>query len=321
MTVPYALRLLCVCLAAFFLIHLAVGLAVSWAAPAAVRVAERMRARRAAAFVLAVRLCPAIFAVLIVVALCLPSFLRFETAGSAEDVSVACLAAALMGLALWIVSIARAGRALNGSLRYLRFCRSVGKESALPGEQSPVWIISAPAPLIALAGLVRPRLVISREVIGALSSDQLSAALRHEHAHLESRDNWKRLLVLLAPGLIPGRADFGALDRAWTRFTEWAADDRAAAGDPQRSVALAAALVRVARLGNTHIAPPLATSLLSDGADLSTRVDRLLNNQAASGGSMLAPVVGTFCALAALGGLIATLPLASVHEVMERLIH
>jgi hypothetical protein len=61
---------------------------------------------------------------------------------------------------------------------------------------------------------------------------------------------------------------------------EWAADDGAVAGEPERSLALAAALVQVARLGATPVPVPLATSLMSDDLELATRVDRLLRRSA-----------------------------------------
>jgi hypothetical protein len=59
-------------------------------------------------------------------------------------------------------------------------------------------------------------------------------------------------------------------------MAEWAADDRAAAGNARRSLALAGALVRVARMGAAPAAP-LATALMADATDLAVRVERLLN--------------------------------------------
>jgi len=73
----------------------------------------------------------------------------------------------------------------------------------LPGERMAAWVVDGPAPCVMLAGVLRPRLVISRGVVAALSAEQLSAAIRHERAHGISRDNLKRLLVLLAPGILP----------------------------------------------------------------------------------------------------------------------
>jgi hypothetical protein len=78
-----------------------------------------------------------------------------------------------------------------------------------------------------------------------------------------SRDNWKRLLIAMAPDLVPFAVRRRGLERSWARYAERAADDRAVAGSAHRSVALAAALVRVARLGAAAPAP-LAASLMGD---------------------------------------------------------
>src|SRR5207245_1096054 len=90
----------------------------------------------------------------------------------------------------------------------------------------------------------------------------------------------KHLAMLLAPEALPFFRGFGALERGWARFTEWAADDRAVAGDSRRSLSLAAALVRVTRIGGiTHPTPlvaPIVSPLMADSNDLSKRVERLL---------------------------------------------
>src|SRR5690349_4359413 len=100
MTSSYMVRLVCLLLASFFLVHLVLGLAVAWIAPAAVRIAERMRARSAARFLLALRLLPPILAIGIVAGLCAPSYLWLEPDAGTEEVGLACLAAALLGLAI-----------------------------------------------------------------------------------------------------------------------------------------------------------------------------------------------------------------------------
>jgi Zn-dependent protease with chaperone function len=107
-----------------------------------------------------------------------------------------------------------------------------------------------------------------------LTAEQLAAAILHERAHAAAFDNLKRLLLAFTPGMIPGIHGFAALERQWARYTELAADDDAVAGDPHRALALASALVRVARLG--VMPAPLASSLL-DGDGLTERVERLLH--------------------------------------------
>jgi beta-lactamase regulating signal transducer with metallopeptidase domain len=235
------------------------------------------------------------------------------------------LAAALMGVALWGWSLARATRAVMRSQRHIRKCREQSREMRLPGERKAVWVIEGTAPCVMLAGVFRPRMVISRNVVSALPAEQLSAVVRHERAHGISRDNLKRLMILLAPGILPFGSGFRNLERAWAKMSEWAADDGAAGGKTQRSLSLAAALVRVARLGSAVSAPALATSLMADGADLSERVDRLLRPacRPARGGHR-EPILTASAGLLLAGALIAVIAhpvtLHSAHECLEFLI-
>jgi Zn-dependent protease with chaperone function len=319
----YTPRLVCLCLACFFLVHLALGLLVSLTASWAIRWASRVDAPSAARILLALRLLPAAAASIVVAGICAPSYLWLEPKASAEEVGLACVAAALLGLVILAFSMARGLRASRRSLQYIRHCRRVGRETNLPGESAPVWIVSGAAPLLALTGMVRPRLVISPPLVSALSSSQLAAVLRHEHAHRLSHDNLKRLLILLSPGLFPFLRGFDPLERAWARFTEWAADDCAVEGDGRRSLSLATALVRVARLGAAAPAPPLATSLLADSQDLSARVDRLLNPraQARPQNPRLAAAALLVSAALLAGVVLNPATLRVVHELLERLIH
>ena len=279
MTLPYLPRLLCISLATFFLIHLALGLGVSLIARPAARLGESIRPHLAARCLLVLRLLPAACAALIVVAVCLPSYLWLEPEAPTERVGFGCLAVALLGTAMWGVSLVRGLRAAAGSRRFLRRCQRAGRPAHLPGEPADAcmdaWIVDGTAPLLALGGIVRPRLVISRGVVSALSPEQLAAALRHERAHWTSRDNLKRLCILLTPEILPFAGCSRTLERGWRKFTEWAADDRAVAGSARRSFALAAALVRVARMTADAPQSPLAL-LMGDADQLAARVDRLL---------------------------------------------
>jgi beta-lactamase regulating signal transducer with metallopeptidase domain len=325
MIFPYLARLVCLCLAAFFLVHASLGLAVSASASRAVRFASRMTPAHGARLLLALRLFPAAFALFVVAGLCTPSYLYLEPKGAPEPMGPACLAAALMGLAVWGSSIARATRALARSLQHIRQCRRQSREMRLPGERKAAWVIEGTAPCVMLAGVFRPRMVISRGVVAALSAEQLSAVVRHERAHGASRDNLKRLLVLLAPGILPFASGFRNLERAWAKISEWAADDRAAAGKARRSLSLAAALVRVARLGSAASTPALATSLMADGADLSERVDRLLRPaRSTARRPQREPILTASAGLLLTGALIAVMAhpvtLHSAHECLEFLI-
>jgi uncharacterized membrane protein len=322
----YRLRLVCLCLACFFLFHVAVGLLVSLTASWAIRRASRMDAPSAAGFLLALRLLPAAAATIVVAGICAPSYLWLEPEASAEEVGLACVAAALLGLIILAFSLTRGLRASRRSLQFIRQCQRVGRQANLSGPPEPVWVVNGSAPLLALTGIVRPRLVISRPVVSALSSSQLAAVLRHEHAHRLSHDNLKRLIILLSPGLFPFLGGFDKLERAWARFTEWAADDCAVEGDTdgdgRRSLSLATALVRVARLGASLPAPLLAASLLADSQDLSARVHRLLRPRAQSRPRNPHLATAAVVAFAALLAAVMLNPgtLPAVHQLLERLI-
>jgi beta-lactamase regulating signal transducer with metallopeptidase domain len=201
----------------------------------------------------------------------------------------------------------------------------VGHRTCLGSESLPAWVVKGSAPFLVLAGIVHPRLVVSSNVVAALPAEQLAVALRHEHAHRMSRDNFKRLLVLLAPDILPFWRGFDGLERGWSRFTEWAADDQAVAGDSGRSLLLAAALVRVARLGACPQTAPLVISLLADNADLAARVDRLLAGTPGEADERGLPVPALGAGVAActclLFALLQPATLRSVHELLEHLTH
>lgn len=325
MNLPYLSRLICLCLATFFLVHAAAGLVVVLATRRATRFASRLIPLHGARLLLALRLFPAALALFVVAGVCTPSYLYLEPKGEPEEIGPACMAAAALGLAVWSWSITRAVRAARRSSRHLQQCREQSREMRLPGERTSAWVVDSGSPCVMLAGVFRPHMVISRDVMAALSAEQLSAVVRHERAHGISHDNLKRLLVLTTPGILPFASGFRDLERGWGKLTEWAADDLAAGGKTKRSLSLAAALVRVARLGSTTPVPVLATPLMSEGADLSERVDRLLRpaHHAAKRGDrepILTATAGLLLAVAVIAGIAHPATLHAVHECLEFLV-
>ena len=321
MTLPYAVRLICESLSAFLLAQTVLALVAMWSAPAVLRRSERLNPRRAGALLLGLILAPSGGALLVVAALCVPSYLWLEPAAKLEKVGPAALLMAGLAAAICMLGLARGVRALLKSARYARDCRSIGRVTTLGDLRATV--IESPSGVLVLTGMFRPRIAVSSAVLKALSPDQLEAALRHERAHWSSRDNLKRLAVLITPVLPPFRGVFRELECAWARVAEWAADDRAAAGDAGRPVALASALVRVSRLGLVVAPAPLATSLVDAGQDLSARVDRLLNAVPAAvrpeGGRRW--VTGGILIGVTIAAAFATAPaLRVVHGLLEELI-
>jgi Zn-dependent protease with chaperone function len=326
MILPYLLRLLCLCFASFFVLNLVAGLLVRIMSKSAIRFAQAKPAGTAARFLLGLRLFPFALAVLFVVGLCVPSYLWLEPSATSERVGLVCVILGFFGATAWFASLARTIYSLFASLRHNHLCRLAGQETRMPGNSSPVVLVEDEAPLLALSGLLRPRLLISRGVLRVLSAEELEASLRHEHAHRTSRDNAKRLLLLLAPDIFPFVRPFRMLEQGWSKFAEWAADDQASAGDSCRALSLAAALVHVARMGAAPRLPFLTTPLLVGDRDLSARVDRLLRADATTlpHASKIQPGLrtGGFLLAACLAALLLTpSALSSVHELLELLLH
>ncbi len=324
MTLPYLLKLLCLSLASFFLIHLVLALVVKSVTSAALRLAARIEPVWAARLLFWLRVLPAGLGILFVAGLCVPSYLWLEPrTATAEETGWVCLVFSILSATLWAVSMARGSSALARSVRYLQRCRRDGQKTELPGERWPVWMVDEPAALFAIAGVTRPNILISRPVLSLLTGDELSAGLRHERAHWTSRDNLKRLALLLAPDFLPFLNGFATLERGWARYTERAADDRAVAGDAGVSLSLATALVRITRLGIAPETSSLVTPLLADDGDLPGRVERLLtaSPHAEGAGSWMGCLVAGAAVLLS-GGVIALgLQPGLLHPVQRFLEH
>ncbi|MGA8220534.1 MAG: M56 family metallopeptidase [Candidatus Acidiferrales bacterium] len=325
MTLPYFLRLLCLCLASFFLVHAALGMAAWLVAPAAIRLAEKMRPRMAARFLFFLRVLPAVLAAIVVLGLGVPSYVWLEPRATEESVSLACCAAALLGAAVWCISIARVFHAALRSSRYARQCKRIGRGIVQEGAFVPTTVLEVESPMIALAGVFRPRVLVSRSVLAALSPGELDAALKHENAHRISRDNLKRFVFLLAPGVFPLTRSLVGLEQAWARFSEWAADDEATRGDTRVSLLLAAALVRVARMGAAPQPSVALSPLIAGDRDLSARVERLLRGEPAAPASIwrrnaLLSGLAVVASAIIVGAMQWPAILRAAHEILERLI-
>jgi len=260
-----------------------------------------------------------------VLAFCIPSYLWLEPEAAGERVGFVCFLAAVLGGAIWTLAIVRVVHAVRSTARYLHRCERHGKPIEMPGETAPALLLKDKSPVLAVAGVVHPRLVISRRVMRGLTAEQIDAALRHERAHRASGDNLKRFFMLLAPDVLPFMRGFATLEQRWAKAIEWAADDQASAGDPRRALSLADALVKVARMGNKPQLSYLSSSLMADDDNLSERVDRLLRPQPIPDkpAKELIPLVSGAGALMAASLMIVVLwpaSLSMVHRALEQLV-
>ncbi|HEX4543132.1 MAG TPA: hypothetical protein VH114_08190 [Candidatus Acidoferrum sp.] len=280
MSAPYLLRLLCLSLASFFLVNAFVGLMIWLVSRKAIRIAEKMRARSAARFLFFLRLVGPASGMAVVLVLCVPSYLWLEPQFALERLGLVCLVLAVLGAAGWCISIVRTTSAIVASSSLMRKWRRGGRKTQIALGTSRAAVVEKETPLLALAGVFRPQLLVSRGVLQALSNEQLDVALQHENAHLVSRDNLKRLLFFVTPDAFPLAKTLASIERSWAKLSEWAADDEAARGDSNRALLLAEALLRVARMGAGPGLSYLHTSLVGGDRDLRARVDRLLSLEA-----------------------------------------
>src|SRR5271155_1315238 len=122
MNLPYTMRLLCLCWASFFMVHMALAIAVRLGAGTAIRVAGHIKPRAGARLLFAIRILPLWLSLFAVLAFCVPSYLWLEPEVTGERVGLVCMLIALMGIAIWVPALVRVIGALRGTARYLHRC-------------------------------------------------------------------------------------------------------------------------------------------------------------------------------------------------------
>lgn len=328
MMLSYPLRILFLALAAGYLLHAALMLALRLAAPGLDRRAARLAPRVAANWVLAWRAAPLALTALLIGGVVLPVYLHFEPAGRGEEVGLAFLLAAALGAAAGVLALGRYIRAAWALRRLERECARGGERLAADCAL-PVCAVRSAEPFMVLAGLRAPRVVVSTGALRRLTPAQLAAALRHEQAHRAAGDNWRRWLLLILPDAVPGWHWRGA-EGQWTRYSEWAADQAAAGGQAWRALHLAEALLAIGRgqAGGGQLGARfgrLVTGLASDGRELAARVDRLLADPEAPprrqfpGWPALA-LASAGLAAVAVAALLLLPRAAALYPVLERLV-
>ena len=235
------------------------------------------------AFWLGLRLSPAALSIAFVAIVFLPSYWRYEPREFVEGFDVTLTTLAALAIAVITTAIIRGASAWRRAQRRTEDWIRAARPLALPGTAMPAFAIDIEAPVMALVGVLRPRLLITRPVLEALTGEELRAAAAHELGHWRACDNLKRLAMRAAPDLLSATAVARALERRWAAAAEHAAD-RGAGESGRARCALASALVKVARLAPpaTSIAEPI--SALVDGGDITARVRRLLDDAPPTGG-------------------------------------
>ena len=209
----FALRGIAVSLSVFVIVYavlsLAVGAGSRW-------LIYRLRAqhlpvRRLADLLFALRMFPLATAAIITAGFTVPSFLLLEPRAIDEPLGAIPLVLGICGAAVAVFGVANAALALR------RVSRSIAKWTITAQPLTacapvPVLRISpaasavtfpAPAfpssafPSMTAAGILRPKVLLSRAAESMLTASELQTALRHEVAHVRRCDNLKKLSAAL----------------------------------------------------------------------------------------------------------------------------
>lgn len=203
---------------------------------------------------------------------------RFESRDGDEVIGRVLSLAATLGASLLLLMVWRLARMRWQTARLVGTWLADATRLDLPDVKIPVFAINTGFPVVAVIGVLRPRLVIDQQVLRACNEHELAAILAHERGHVLRWDNLRRTLVTAVPGPWFSRD----LPDAWRQATEEAADDLAAATAQDARFHLAAALLRVSRLApaDDHRSGwhhQLPASALYRGESVEHRVRRLVD--------------------------------------------
>src|SRR5258708_34179420 len=250
----FVLRGIAVSLTFFVLLYclLSALVAAAWRSLKLLHATERSLA----GLLFALRVFPLTASVVITFGFVVPSFQLLEPRSLNSDEGIGAMPLALGVCALLLIAC--------GCFRVItaqtRTSRVVARwlEGAHPlnvgaGAQTVTFCSRREAPPLTLVGGRRPRVLASEATVALLSHQELHIALKHELAHMRSRDNLKKLVFRFCP--FPGMA---WLESAWSQTPELAA---AHAADSNLADAIAPAPALLTRSPLVPLAaPPLSPS-------------------------------------------------------------
>lgn len=305
-----------------------VSVALSLAWPVLERVARLCAPASEARFWLAVGIAPALAGVLASTLLVAPGYLMFEPRHSDESIGWALAGLALLSAAVLLSSIARAALILRQSARVSSLLRRAGRKVRF-ATLAEAYELPETSRITTVIGVLRPTLFVSRAVLEALDPSELDSVVRHEQAHVVSRDNATALLLDVGCSLSANPMFARAVKSSWLEAVELAADDRAARTS-EEALDLMSALVKFARLRDgAAVVSGLGCSFLPKATmlHLKRRVENLQEiadgaPRSTSGPSRMLVLIWRLAILTAIAALVAgaPLPMAWAHAALEILV-
>ena len=199
----------------------------------------QLRAKSLADILYLARVLPMFASIAVTCTFVVPSFQLLEPRGIEEETGILPVALGVVAIVFIASASSRVLRAQSRTARVVAEWMERGQS-----DRTGAYTVCSRSdvPPLTLVGLRKPRVLVSDRALGLLTENEMEIALRHEHAHISSRDNLKKLISQFCP--FPGMRQ---LEMAWAEAAEMAADD-AAVSNANDAVDLAAALVKLSRL-------------------------------------------------------------------------
>lgn len=262
---------LALCLAVLFIVLACAAIFCAAGLWVTRRFLHRVAPRTGANLLFTMRVLPLFLAFVAALGFALPAFLRFEPHSTGELIGLRLLLLATLGALVSGLAAIRGWRILRATHRAQQRWRMRAERFSPEGFDVPVYRSEAECPLLAVTGVFRPRIFISRNVTENLSAGELSAAIAHEMAHVSALDNLKQLLLKMTQPPQWLRL-FRGSDAAWLNASEMAADEGALAGGAS-ALDLSSALVKLGRMSRklpktqmiaaSHLLPVAAESSIA----------------------------------------------------------
>jgi Zn-dependent protease with chaperone function len=264
---------------------------------------------------LTLRLLPVAGGLLIAFTVVLPAFLSHEPSQQREAAGPLLVMLAAFSLVCLSHGIWRGWHACVAAHALLNSDGASDRRIVESGQE--VRLVDVTEPVTAVIGVWHPRIVTADSVRFICNPDEFRQVIAHETAHIAARDNLKLLLQVVAPDALAWTPLGATLTDHWRAAAEREADRCATGDDPEKRVALASALIKVARLFNTCDDARRASSMPAAVDDVPCRVRQLLKPPAQPYPARILQALASCALLIPLGAL----PLyAPVHELVEWLV-
>jgi Zn-dependent protease with chaperone function len=245
------------------------------------RATRRYSALARARVLFALRVVPALLSILVVMFLLVPSYLAYEPRHTNEIVSFKLGFLAFLSAVGLSLAIVRSFAAWRATARLTANWLGHSERITLAEIEIETFRIDHAFPVIAIVGVLHPRLFVASHVLELLTPEEIGASVAHENSHLAARDNLKRGLMRACRDALLIIPSGRSLDRAWSEAAEEAADETAARRAQAVALDLASALVKIARNipSGARPAMPAGVFLVGDeeAGGIKIRVRRLMD--------------------------------------------